>query len=165
MGSRLWLIVGIAIGLGGCAPTVDGPLERQRAADRDDADHLAAQLGRLPGAISASVTLHRAARDPLGVAGPTLPAGVVLIVTDDGADRAALSRTAATLFSATAPEIMAPAIEVVVGAHRPALASVGPFTVEESSKPALRIVLAIALSVIAALAGWVAVREAQRRGQ
>ncbi len=164
MGSRLWIIVGISIGLGACAPTVDGPVERQRASDRDDADHLASQLGALPGVISASVTVHRAARDPLGVTGPSLPSGVALIVIDDAADRPAIARTAKTLFAATVPEIPAPAVEVVVGAHRPTLASVGPFTVEESSKAPLRIALAIALALIAGLAGWVAVREAQRRG-
>lgn len=165
MGSRLWLIVGIAIALYACAPTLDGPLERQRAADREDAAQLSAQLGALPGAIFASVTLHRPMRDPLGVAGPKPAAGVVLIVIDDAADRRAISRTASALFAGAAPEISSPAIEVVVGAHRPAFASVGPFSVEQSSKAPLRIALAIALAVIAALAGWVAVREAQRRGQ
>lgn len=137
-------------------------MERQRTADREDADHLAAQLGALPGALSASVTLHRAARDPLGVAAPSTPSGVVLIVVDDAADRDALARTAASLFGATAPEIEHPAIEIVVGAHRPALAKVGPFTVEESSRGPLRIALAVALAVIAALAGFIALRERAR---
>ena len=137
-------------------------MERQRAADREDADHLAAQLGALPGALSASVTLHRAARDPLGVAAPSAPSGVVLIVVDDAADREALGRTAASLFGATAPEIPHPAIEVVVGAHRPTLAKVGPFTVEENSQGPLRISLAVALAMIAALAGYVALRERAR---
>lgn len=162
MGSRFRIVVGIAIALGGCAPTIEGPVERQRAIDREDADRLAGQFGALPGALAASVTLHRATRDPLGIAPPSAPNGVVLIVVDDAADRTAIARIATTLFASTAPEVPAPAIEVVVGARRPTLARVGPFTVEASSKGPLRIALALALAVIAALAGWIAVRERAR---
>jgi type III secretory pathway lipoprotein EscJ len=145
-----------------CAPTVDGPVERQRAADRDDADHLAAQLAALPGALTASVTIHRAVKDPLGVAAPSPASGVALIVVDDAANTADISRTARSLFVASAPELTSPAIEVVVGAHRPALASVGPFTVTESSASLLRIALGAALVLIAGLAGWIALRESRR---
>lgn len=160
MGTRygIW----IAIALGACAPAVDGPVERQRAADRADADHLATQLAALPGALTASVTLHRAVKDPLGVAAPSPASGVALIVVDDAANTADIERTARTLFTASAPELTGPAIEIVVGAHRPALASVGPFTVVESSAGLLRIALAAALVIIASLAGWIALTY--RRG-
>ncbi|MBA3458317.1 MAG: hypothetical protein H0T46_00025 [Deltaproteobacteria bacterium] len=163
MGTRRGIIAACVVALVACAPSVDGPVERQRAVDRADADHLAAQLGALPGTVTASVTLHRAVRDPLGVTAPTPASGVVLLVVDDQANRDELARTARTLFAASAPEVPNPAIEIIVGAHRPALASVGPFTVTESSKPMLRIALALALGMIALLAGWIAFRESQRR--
>lgn len=150
--------------LAACAPSVDGPVERQRAANREDADRLAAQLAALPGTVTASVTVHRAIRDPLGVAAPTPASGMVLLVVDDRANSDDLARTARSLFAASAPDVPNPAIEIVVGAHRPALASVGPFTVTEDAKPMLRVVLALALGVIALLAAWIAFREAQRRG-
>jgi len=161
VGTRSGIIVAIAL-CTACAPTVEGPVERQRAVDREDADRLAAQLEALPGAISASVTLHRAVRDPLGVAPASAPAGVVLVVVDDAADRTLVTRTATALFVATAPEVGSPAIEVVVGAHRPTLAKVGPFSVEDRSSGPLRITLAVALAVVAALAGWIALRERPR---
>jgi hypothetical protein len=146
----------VALALAACAPTVDGPLEHQRTADREDADRLAAQLGALPGAVSAQVTLHRAAQDPLTTTPPAPPTGVALIIVDDAADRAALERTAATLFAASAPEVPHPAIVIEIGAHRPQLASVGPFTVEAGSKGPLRAALAVALGAIALLASWIA---------
>jgi type III secretory pathway lipoprotein EscJ len=146
----------MVLSLAACAPTVDGPVERQRTIDREDADRLAAQLGVLPGAISASVTLHRAVTDPL--AGTTSPAAaVVLLVVDDAANRDELARTARSLVAASAPDVPAPTVQIVVGAHRPELASVGPFRVEERSAGPLKIMLAVALAVIAALAGWIAI--------
>ncbi len=156
VGTRRGIAVAIVIGLAGCAPTVDGPVERQRTIDRDDADRLAAQLGALPGAISASVTLHRTVTDPL--AGTTrTAAGVALLVVDDAANREELARTATALFAASAPEVPAPTVQIVVGVHRPDLASVGPFRVEQRSVGPLKLALALALAVIAALAGWIAI--------
>ncbi len=145
--------------LASCAPTIDGPLAQQRAIDRDDADRLAAQLQTLPGAVSASVTLHRPARDPLVLMPPSPASAAVLLVVDDRADRAAVTRSASALVHAAAPEIASPIVLVEVGAIRPVLAKVGPFTVEAGSRGALRGVLVIALALIAALAGWLAVRE------
>lgn len=151
--------------LAACAPAIDGPVERQRATDREDGDRLAAQLAQLPGAVRAEVTLRRATRDPLGVTAPTAATAAVLVIVDDRADRAAITRSATTLAHATAPEIPAPAILVEVGAHRPTLARVGPFSVEAGSRGPLRALLATTLALIAALAGWIAVRELrQRRG-
>lgn len=139
-----------------CAPTVDGPLERQRAIDRADADQLASQLAALPGALSASVTLHRAVRDPLADTS-TRAAAVVLLVVDDAADRTELARTTTALVTGAAPEIPSPTVQIVVGAHRAELADVGPFRVDSRSAGALRIALAVALAAIAALAGWIAI--------
>ena len=153
-----------AVACAACAPTVDGPVERQRAADREDSLALGAQLARLPGATSATATVHRAARDPLGVGAPSSGAVAVLIVIDDATDRAATASAATTLVRAAIPEVSAPAIVVAVGAHRPELANVGPFEVDRASAGALKAVLAGALALIAALAGWIAVRERQRRG-
>ena len=153
---RTSLGIVVAIALAACAPTVDGPVERQRAVDRDDGDRLALQLAQLPGAVSAQVTLHRAARDPLGVSPPSPASAAALIIVDDQANRAAVTQAATTLVRAAAPEITAPAIVVEVGVVRPTLAKVGPFTVEASSKGTLKAVLAIALAMIAGLAGWIA---------
>jgi len=149
--------------LAACAPTVDGPAERQRTVDREDADRLAAQLAALPGAVSASATLHRSVRDPLAVTPPSPSSAAVLIVVDDRADRTAITRSASELTRATAPEIERPVILVEVGAVRPTLAKVGPFTVEASSRGPLRAALAIALVLVAALAGWIAITARRAR--
>jgi hypothetical protein len=109
------------------------------------------------------VTLHRPARDPLALAPASPASGLALIVVDDAADRDAITRTARSLFIASAPEVTAPAIEVIVGGHRPQLASVGPFTVADTSARPLRIVLAGVLGLLAVLAAWIALRESQRR--
>jgi len=152
---RPWIL---ALVLAACAPTVDGPVERQRAADLADGDQLAA----LPGVVQAKVLLRHAARDPLATTAPS-PAGASLVViVDDQADRVAVADAARQLANAAAPEL-APTIIVEVGASRPTLAKVGPFTVEAASKGPLRAVLGISLAVIAVLAGWIAWRE--RRGQ
>lgn len=148
-----------------CAPTVDGPVEVQRAHDREDGAAAAAQLAQLPGAVSASVTIHRPARDPLAPAPRATPATVAaLIVVDDRADRAAVTAAATTLLRAAAPEVAAPDVVTLVGAHRAVLAKVGPFTVDASSKTAVQAALVGALALIAALAAWIAMRERQRRG-
>ena len=164
MGTSRGIIAACVLALAACAPSVDGPRERQRAVDREDADRLAAQLRELPGTVSASVTLHRAHRDPLGATAPTPASGIALVVVDDAANRDQIAQLATAAFAATAPDVPDRVVQVVVGAHRPALASVGPFTVTEDSKPTLRIVLALALGLIALLAGWIAFRESQRRG-
>lgn len=140
-----------------CAPTIDGPVDQQRARDAADAARVSAQLAALPGAVHADVTLHRAVHDPLGPSQPA-SAGVVIIV-DDRADRAAIERTARALLRGTAPEIADPEVAVEVGAVRPRLAKVGPFTVEARTKPRLVAALAVLLALVAGLAGWVAWRE------
>ena len=151
----------LAVVLASCAPTIDGPLEQQRARDVADAARLQAQLAALPGAVRADVTLHRPLRDPLGASQPASAA--ILVVVDDRADRTAIDRTAHALLHGTAPEIASPEIAIEVGAVRPTLAKVGPFTVEAHSKPRLVALLVAALGLLAALAGWIAWRE--RPGQ
>ena len=157
----------VALALAACAPAVDGPAERQRALDREDSARLAAQLSALPGVVRAEAVIRRAARDPIvaPAAAPAIaPAASVAITIDDRADRAAIASAARTLAAALAPGA-APAIVVEVGAIRPRLAKVGPFTVEAGSQAPLRAALAAALVAIAALAGalgWAALR--QRRG-
>ncbi len=144
-----------------CAPPVDGPIDHQRTIDIVDADRLAAQLSKLPGAIRAEVTLHRPVVDPLTEAS-TPPSAAVMIVVDDKADRRAITRSAFALLHGTAPEIPEPEIVVELGAVRPQMASVGPLTVEARSKPKLVALLAIAFATVAMLAGWSAWRERAR---
>ena len=138
-----------------CAPAVDGPVERQAALDRADSARLTAQLAALPGVVRAEVILHRPARDPLAVAPPVPPTSSIVLVVDDRTDRGRTETSAISLSRALAPDIE-PTLVVEVGAKRADLAKVGPFTVEASSKPALKGALAIALAVIALLAGWLA---------
>ena len=169
-------LLAFAIALAACAPTVDGPAERQRALDREDGARLAVQLSALPGVLRAEAVIRRPARDPFArapaasvmvsvtaSAAASATASVVVTV-DDLADRAAIAAAARTLAAALAPGA-APAIVVEVGAIRPRLAKVGPFTVEAGSRAPLRAALAAALALIAALAGWIG-RAAlrQRRG-
>jgi len=146
-----------------CAPTVDGPVERQRALDRADSAQLAAQLAALPGVWRSEVVLHRAARDPLATA-PTEPGAAIVMIVDDKTDRAAIRDTAGRLAKAIAPEL-APTVVVEVGAPRPELAQVGPFEVAASSRGALRATLIAALVVIVALAAWLARGAYYRRGK
>jgi hypothetical protein len=176
---RIGLLVALAIS---CAPSVDGPAERARAADVEDGARLAAQLSALPGVWSAQVTLHRPAADPLAASGlglrasgdpdsaraearsprPEAPSAAVLIIIDDHADRAATLAAAQQLLHGTAPEIAAPELVITVGAPRAELARVGPFTVERGSRRALTIALAAALAAITALA--LALARYARRG-
>ena len=144
-----------------CAPQIDGPVERQRAIDRDDSTRLAAQLAQLPGAVRAEVTLRRPIVDPLTETA-TPASAAVLVVIDDKADARAIQRSAIALVRGTAPEISEPSIVVELGAVRPALASVGPFTVEAKSKPRIVAAFAIALGLVIALAAVVAWRERYR---
>lgn len=159
----LAIAAALALGsLAACAPAVDGPGERQRTIDREDGDRLARQLAAVPGVVSAHVTLRRVAADPLATR-PAPPAtAAILLVVDDRADRGAAQQAAVQLARATAPEVTAPAVIVQVGAVRPQLATVGPFTVEARSRGPLRAALAVALALIVALAGWIAVRERPR---
>jgi hypothetical protein len=137
-----------------CAPTVDGPIEHQRTIDRVDGEHLQAQLVQISGVVRAEVILHRATVDPLAKTSTTAASSLVIVV-DDRADRAHVETTARSLAHAIAPEIQ-PTIAVEVGAHRADLATVGPFTVEAGSKGPLKATLALALAIIAGLAGWAA---------
>ncbi len=154
----------VAMALSACAPTVDGPAEHQRALDRDDAAALSSQLAALPGAVRAEVTLHRAVRDPLANEPPSPAGAAAVVIVDDQADRAAVRDSALRLVHAAVPEVPAPSIAIELGATRPELASIGPFTVAASSKRGLVAALAIALAVIAALAGFIAFRERPRFG-
>lgn len=147
-----------------CAPTIDGPVERQQQADRIDSARLASQLGQLPGAVRAEVTLHRPTIDRLTQTA-TPGSAAILVVIDDRADRRAITRSTIALARGTAPEISEPAIVVEIGATRPTLASVGPFTVEARSKRLVVATLAIACALIAVLAGWIAWRERIARGE
>jgi hypothetical protein len=141
-----------------CAPVVDGPAERQRAADHADAARLTAQLAALPGVVRAEVLLLRSISDPLAPTPPTRAAASLVIIVDDRADRAATAAAARALSRTAAPDVD-PTILVEVGATRPSLATVGPFTVEASSRTPLKAALAIALGLVLALAGWIAYRE------
>ena len=146
-----WIVIACVA----CAPQIDGPVERQRAIDRDDSVRLAAQLAQLPGAVRADVTLHRPVVDPLSEASVP-PSAAVLVVVDDKADRAAVARSAAALVHGTAPEIGEPSVVVELGAVRADIAHVGPFSVETRSKPHIVATLAIALGLIALLSGYIA---------
>jgi hypothetical protein len=152
----------------GCAPQIDGPVEHQRAIDRDDGARLAAQLTRLPGVTRAEVVLHHALRDPLAVTPPRPAAFSAVLVVDDRADAAALRARTVRLVRAALPELAAPddalAIEVHPALPRAALARVGPFWVDASSRAPLRAALGGGCLAIAALAGALAHRARQRRG-
>lgn len=165
--------------LGACAPSVDGPIEHQRAIDREDGDRLSAQIALLPGVVGAQVVLHHAARDPLALT-PAAPAVFSAVVTtDDAAAPDAVRDAAIRLARAIVPELgqelgqaLGPelghelgasvAVEVVPVVHRPKLAKVGPFWVEDTSQRALRATLAIGCLAIAVLAALIARRY--RRG-
>jgi len=154
--------VGIFLALAACAPAIDGPVERQRAIDREDSAHLSVQLAHLPGVVQADAALHRPTVDPLTQLASPASAAIVLVV-DDRADRAAVMSSARQLARATAPEIPEPMIAVELGATRPTLAPLGPFSVEASSKPYLRGLLAALLALLAVCAAYIAWRERYRR--
>jgi len=140
-----------------CAPVVDGPVEHQRVADRADGDRLTAQLAALPGVVRTEVLLRRPVRDPLGVTPAARAGASIVVIVDDQADRNATIESTRRLASVAAPDVM-PTIVVEVGATRPTMASLGPFTVEARSKTPLKAVLAIAFALIAVLSGWIAWR-------
>jgi type III secretory pathway lipoprotein EscJ len=151
----------LTIAIIACAPMIDGPIERQRTIDRQDAERLALQLGQLPGALHAEVVLHRPVFDPLTRQQTPASAAVVLVI-DDHADRAALTSSVRDIVQASAPEIAEPKIAIAFGWHRPELATVGPFTVEAGSAGRLRAVLAIAFGALALCASWIAWHERVR---
>lgn len=93
------------------------------------------------------------------------PSAAILVVVDDQADKRAITRAAAALLRGTAPEIPDPEIVVEVGAVRPVLAKVGPFSVEARSKRALAGALGLAFGLVALLAVWIAWRERWRVGR
>jgi hypothetical protein len=161
---RCWAIAA-ALVISACAPPVDGPVDHQRTLDREDSDRLGAQLAQLPGVVTVGVVLHHAMRDPLAMT-PAAPATAAAVIgVDDRADREAIRGAAARLVHAALPELPAAAalpIELAVVAHRPTLAKVGPFSVEDSSRTPLKATLALALLTIAALAVLLARRY--RRG-
>ncbi len=153
-----WLVV---VAICACAPVVDGPAETQRAIDRTDEQRLTAQLIALPGVVRAEVLIRRPARDPLSMQPTAAPSASLVVIVDDQADRDATKAAARSLIAVAAPSVE-PTIVVEVGAVRPVLAKVGPFTVEAGSKTRLKATLAISLAVIAALAGWIALRLRSR---
>jgi hypothetical protein len=137
--------VAIAVAISaGCAPAIDGPVERQRAIDRDD------------GVRTADVVLQRAIRDPLATTPPAPAALRAVITIDDPAAREAICAATERLARAAVPELAAPVIEVHAAAPRATLARVGPFSVEASSRAPLKAVLAGGCLAIAGLASALA---------
>jgi hypothetical protein len=153
------------LGILGCAPVVDSPVERQRAIDRDDGDRLGAQIARLPGVAEASVVLRRAARDPLGAAPASPPMLTAVVAIAAAAEPEAIRAAATRLARAALPELRPDdlAIEVTAAVHRPVIAQVGPFSVEQSSRAGLRATLALAFASIAGLGGALALRAWRHR--
>ena len=150
----------------GCAPAIDGPIDHQRARDREDADRLAGQLALLPGVVAAGVALHHAIGDPLAVAPPIPATFCAVIAVDDQADHAAIRGATARLARTALPELAAGAalaIEINATVHRPTLAKVGPFWVDQASRTPLRLALAVGCLAIAGLAGTLAVRARRHR--
>jgi len=150
----------------GCAPPIDGPLEHQRAIDRDDGDRLAAQLAQLPGVVTANVVLHHATRDPLAVAPPATASFGAVITTDDRAAPDAIRAATLRLAHAALPELAGTAalpVEINAAVHRATLAKVGPFWVEQASQTPLQAALAIGCLVIAGLAGLLALGARRHR--
>lgn len=156
------IVLALVVLAAACAPAVDGPAERQRAADELDTRRLSAQLAALPGVVRAEVLLRRPAADPLAPAARARPAASVVVIVDDRADREATRGATRALVRAAAPDVE-PTIVVEVGAVRPELAKVGPITVEAGSRGLLRGTLAVAFVVILALAGWIVLRERRAR--
>jgi hypothetical protein len=172
-GGRRWIdasrSVALAIALAipaGCAPPIDGPIDHQRAIDRDDGDRLAAQLAQLPGVVGATVVLHHAMRDPLAVTPPAVATFSAVIATDDQAEPDALRAATARLAHAALPELPGTAalpIEINVAVRRPTVAKLGPFWVEQSSRTPLKAALTLGCLVIAGLAGSLALRARRHR--
>jgi hypothetical protein len=165
VGTNLGCFAIAAVIAAGCAPPIDGPMDRQRAIDRDDGDRLAAQLLQLPGVVSANVVLHHAIRDPLAVTPPAAATLSAVIATDDAAEPDVIRAAATRLAHAAIPELPAAAslpIEIHAVVHRPALTRVGPFWVEQSSRTPLKTTLALGCLVIVGLATSLAVSSRAR---
>jgi len=137
-----------------CAPTVDGPVEKQRAFDRADADLLRAQLAALPGVTRAEVVLRRPVRDPLSTTTPSSATASIVLVIEEHIDRQRLETSAHSL--ARAFTDVEPTIVIEATAPRADLAKLGPFTVDAKSKGPLKATLAAGFAIIAALASWIA---------
>lgn len=149
-----WLLILLVA----CAPAVDGPAEKQRVVDRGEGDRLAVQLAALPGVVRTDVIVRRPARDPLSRDAAVAPATAsIVVIVDEQTDKAATADAVKRLAGAAVPGIE-PAIVVEVGATRPVMAKLGPFTVEASSKRPLKIAMAIVLALLAAISGAVAWR-------
>lgn len=145
----------------GCAPAVDGPMERQRTADVQDGLALQQQIQALPGVTKIEVVLRRPAADPLATSKAGAPSLSIVTIVDDPAIKARTEQQATRLAQAAAPDVPA-TIVVEVGDPRPVMAKVGPFSVEAKSQGPLKAVLGAAFVAIALLAAYVAYR--QRRG-
>jgi hypothetical protein len=161
------LVIAVAVAISAaCAPLVDGPIDHQRALDREDSDRLSAQLAQLPGVVTANAVLHHPIRDPLAVTAPSPATFSAVIAVDDRAAPDAIRAATTRLAHAALPELPAGAalpIEVNVVVHRPTMARVGPFSVEDSSRGPLKITLVLGCLAIAALAGVVARRARRHR--
>ncbi|HEX7843830.1 MAG TPA: hypothetical protein VF469_40425, partial [Kofleriaceae bacterium] len=96
----------------------------------------------------------------------TTAAFSAVITIDDRADPGAIRAAAIRLAHAALPELPAPAqlaIEVDPAVHRPVLAKVGPFSVEDGSRTPLQITLALGCLTIAALAVQLALGARRHR--
>ncbi len=152
----LWILVMV-----GCAPTIDGPMERARAADQHRAAQLAAQLRLLPSAAATHVMIRTLPPDPFTNAAPA-PFASALIVIDDPVHRSSVADAATRLVRAAVPEVLRPEVVIAVTTPRPQLASVGPFNVRASARPWLIGALIVGLSLIGLFAGFIAWRERKR---
>jgi len=148
----LWILAIV-----GCAPTIDGPIERARLADREDAAALTAQLRALPGATAAEVIIRRPARDPFTNAAPPTMASVVIVI-DDPAYRSAIADATTRLVHAVVPEVNQPEIVVQHRVAQPQVVS-SKLNVGAPTKSRFSGALIIALSLIAVFAGYIAWRE------
>jgi hypothetical protein len=88
----------------------------------------------------------------------------IVVIVDDQADRAATIDATRRLSRAAVPGVES-AIVVEVGAVRPVLAKLGPFTVEASSKPPLKLALALVFALLATVSGFIAWRARPVRAQ
>ena len=160
---RVRSAVVLLVALGACAPSVDGPVAQQHTRDVRDGAALARQIAQLPGAVSAQASLVRPVRDPLGMEEPVLRAeATAIVLVDSATDRAATETAARALMLAMVPQLTAPRVIILATSPHIDYARVGPFAVAGESKLALKITLAFAFALIAALAGWIALRELRR---
>lgn len=155
-------MVALAVIAGGCdRDLVPSPRARHDAADGADAGQLERQLAAIPGVASASVVVHRPFVDPLAPPSPPTAATASVLVVEARSDPS-IEQRVRTLARAALPDVPVSIVVAPPVAPPVATANVGPFVVAAESKRALQATLAIALAVIAALAGYVAWN--QRRG-